>query len=131
MDKFLDTPTYNAAPQLTSCALFFQNLSILIRVFHWRVWLDQVPRTVVGRILAPSFGNWMTFDVGSLALRALYELHLFLAAACIFDILRSAHFQPSRISQVKWGLDMGDSCLLTMLYSQMTCVHLLMMNTSD
>jgi hypothetical protein len=96
VDKFLDTPTYDAAPQFKICASF-QNLSTLIRVFHRSVWLDQVPRTVVGRILTPSFGNGVTFDVGSLALPALYELHLLLAAACIFDILRSTHFQPSRI----------------------------------
>lgn len=34
----------------------------------------------------------MASDVGPLALRALDELHLLFAAARIFDILRSAHF---------------------------------------
>jgi len=34
----------------------------------------------------------MAFDVGPLARRALDEIHLLLAAACILDILRSAHF---------------------------------------
>lgn len=34
----------------------------------------------------------MTFDVGSLALCALDEFHLLLAAACIFDKFRGAHF---------------------------------------
>lgn len=34
----------------------------------------------------------MASDVGPLARRALDELHLLFAAACIFDVLRSAHF---------------------------------------
>jgi len=32
----------NVAPQFTSRALLFHNLSILVHVFHWCVWLDQV-----------------------------------------------------------------------------------------
>lgn len=53
----------------------------------------------------------MAFDVGSLARRALDELHLSLTAARIFEILRLTHFE--------------------MLDSRMTCTRLPMVNRVD
>ena len=69
--------------------------------------------TVIVRILAPFLGYRITFDIRSLAFRALDELHLVRATAYIVDVLGPTHFLPSQISHVRLGLDIEVTGFLT------------------
>jgi hypothetical protein len=65
------------------CCLFL-DLSHLVRGFHLRV--DQMPWTVIFRVFAQFFVNCIASYICSLALWALNELHLLLAATRVLDI---------------------------------------------
>lgn len=78
--------------KLTCYDLFFHNPPHLICVFHLRIRLEQVPRTVIVRVFTKYLPDRMAFDVRSAALVALFRLHFLPAPTSILDILRLAHF---------------------------------------
>lgn len=52
------------------------------------VWLDKMPRTIVGRVLTPFLANRVTFSVGTQAIWALDKFHFLVAG--ILDMRRNS-----------------------------------------
>ncbi|KAJ5287623.1 hypothetical protein N7478_003309 [Penicillium angulare] len=71
--------------------IVFHNSLPSLGINHWGIPLDQMLRTVIGRISIKYLLERMALDIGTKTLGTLLKLQILLAAASVSQILDLAH----------------------------------------